>query len=214
MLKLKLQYFGHMMWSIDSLEKTLMLEKIEGRRSGGQERMRWLDGITDSIDVSLSKLGNWWWTGKPGMLQSMELQRVGYNWVTELNWIAQSFPILLWPYELQPTRLLCSVLLLWDFPGKNVEWVAISFSRGSSWPSDQIWVSCIGRWIIYHWAMRAVLPYCGCGLHQSAGSYGLLLFWCCYWQLVREIWGYGKKVLRTPKGHCDLGHMSQPMSKL
>ena len=57
MLKLKLQYFGHLMRRVDSLEKTLMLERVAGRRRRGRQRMRWLDGITDSIDMSFCELG-------------------------------------------------------------------------------------------------------------------------------------------------------------
>ena len=76
MLKLKLQYFGHLMQRADSLEMTLMMGKIEGRRRRGQQRMRWLDSITHSMDMNLSRLQEIVKTGKPGMIQSMGLQRV------------------------------------------------------------------------------------------------------------------------------------------
>ena len=86
MLKLKLQYFGQLMQRADSFEKTLMLGKIEGRRRGRRQRMRWLDGITTQWTWVWVDSGSWWWTGRPGMLRFMGLQRIGHNWATELNW--------------------------------------------------------------------------------------------------------------------------------
>ena len=86
MLKLKLQYFGHLMRRIDSLEKTLMLGKTEDRRRRGGQRMRWLDGITNSWTWVWAGSGSWWWTGRPGMPQSTGSQRVWHDWMTELNW--------------------------------------------------------------------------------------------------------------------------------
>ena len=79
MLKLKLQYFGHLMLSVDSLEKTLMLGKIEGNRRSRQQRMRWLDSITDSVDVNWSKLQEIAEDRGPAVLLSVELKRVRYN---------------------------------------------------------------------------------------------------------------------------------------
>ena len=86
MLKLKLQYFGHLVRRVDSLEKTLMLGGIGGRSKRGQQRMRWLDGITDSMIWIWVTSGSWWWTGRPGVLRFMGSQRVWHDWATELSW--------------------------------------------------------------------------------------------------------------------------------
>ena len=85
-LKLKLQYFGHLMWRIDSLEKTLILGKL---KAGGEADNRgwdgWMASPTRWTWVWVGS-GSWWWTGRPGMLWFMGSQRVGHDWVTELNW--------------------------------------------------------------------------------------------------------------------------------
>ena len=87
MLKLKLQYFGHLMRRVDSLEKTLMLE---GLGAGGEGDNRgwdgWMSSLTRRTQLWVNS-GSWWWTGRPGVLRFMGSQRVGHDWVTELNWI-------------------------------------------------------------------------------------------------------------------------------
>ena len=92
-LMLKLQYFGHLMWRTGSFEKTLMLGKIEGKRWRAWQRMRWLDGITDSLDMSLSRLLELVMEREAWHAAVLGLQRVGHNEATELNWkIKKSFP--------------------------------------------------------------------------------------------------------------------------
>ena len=87
MLKLKLQYFGHLMRRTDSFEKTLMLGKAEGGRRKGRQRMRWLEASATQWTWVWIHSGSWWQTGKPDVLQSMGLQRVGHDWATELSWL-------------------------------------------------------------------------------------------------------------------------------
>ena len=94
MLKLNLQYFGHLIRSADSLEKTLMLGKIEGRRRKGWQRMRWLDASSTQWTWVWVDFGNWWWTGRPSVLRFMgsQSQTQVSDW-TELNWIFQIWNI-------------------------------------------------------------------------------------------------------------------------
>ena len=104
MLKLKLQYFDQLMWRMYSLEKTLFLGKIEGRRRRRGQRMRWLDGITDSIHMSLNKLQELAKYRETWHASVMGLQRRAHDWATELNW---TYPIAnvicIWP--ISPARL-------------------------------------------------------------------------------------------------------------
>ena len=120
MLKLKLQYFGHLMRRVDSLEKTLMLGGIGGKRRRGRWRMNdWIVSLTRWAWVWVNS-GSVWWTGRPGVLQFMGLQGVGHDWETELNWTGKG-ERWMWQKVIQAGLCGLSLLLLWG----NCHWLTV-----------------------------------------------------------------------------------------
>ena len=154
---LKLQYFGYLMWRANKLEKTLMLGKIEGKRRKGWQSMRWLDSITDSVEIeSCSVMSNFL---LPHGLYSTWNSPSQNTRVGSLSLLQGIFPT-----QGLNLGLLCRQIL-YQLSHKGspriLEWVAYPFSRGSSWPRNRTRVSCIAGRYFTNWAIREAL-----GLHK------------------------------------------------
>ena len=167
MLKQKLQYFGHLILRANLLEKTLMLGKIEGKRRRGQQRTRWLDGITYLMNMSLSKL----WE----MVKDREAWHAAVNGVTESwTWLSdQLCPSFCDLTDCRPQGFFVQGSL----QTRMLEWVAIPFFRGSSLSRDQTWVSCIAGRFFTIWATREL----GAALLKYIASFFFFYFPTVTW---------------------------------
>ena len=126
MLKLKLQNFGHLMWRVDSFEKTLMLGKIKGGKRKGQQRVRWLDASPTQWTWVWVNSGSWQWTGRTGVLQSRRWQRVGHDWVDWTELIIKSLLLfLLNLYYCSITKSLFYSSNLCFLIHKNQGWIQV-----------------------------------------------------------------------------------------
>ena len=149
MLKLKLQYFGHLMRRVDSLEKTLMLRGIGGRRRRGHRGWDgWMASPTQWTRVRVNS-GSWWWTGRPGVLYFMGSQRVRHDWATELNWTSHILSHLIFTTQLYIRSYLCKSNVIcrkWSkfvcfiigtmfYSTKYLEWQVKQFAETSKWQS-------------------------------------------------------------------------------
>ena len=171
MLKLKLQYSSHLMWTADSLERSLILGKIAGRRRRGHQRMRWLDSITDAMDMNLGKLREMVRNREALACCSPWSCRVRHDCATEKQQypfvykhhifihvcvlVTQSCPILCDPMDCSPPGFSVQRV----FQDRILAWVAIPFSRGSSQPSDWTQVSYIAGRFLTIWATKEALLY-------------------------------------------------------
>ena len=145
---LKLQYFGHLMRRTDSLEKTLMLGKIEGRRRGDDRGWDgWMASPNRWTWVWVNS-GGLWWTGKPGMMQPWGSQRAGRNWTTKRNWTELNNL-----YHVSISKWILYQLGHQGSP-RILKCIAYPFSSGSSWPRNWTGVSCIAGRHFTIWATR------------------------------------------------------------
>ena len=161
-LMLKLQYFGYLMRRTDLLEKTLLLGKIDSRRRRGQQRIKRLS-LTQWTWAWASS-GSWWWTGKPGMLQSMGSQRVGHDWVAELNWtmeyvLCRAVPSHLWLF-VTPWAVALQAPLSMEF-SRQEYWSGLPFPPAGNLPNAEVKLtslvsSALSRWILYQLCRRNI----------------------------------------------------------
>ena len=161
MLKLKLKYFGHLMGGVGSFEKTLMLGKPEGRRRKGQQKIRCSVASPIWWIWVWASSRSWWWTGRPGVLQSMGWQRVGHNWAAELNWNLYNISTTMKFIQPKAAREKPAILYSWalDHYSSSLKTHALIWWRGR-WEGGLGWGIHVNPWLIHVSVWQKPLQYC------------------------------------------------------